>query len=155
VLREVLFRLWGDLEEKKSALLKEQYEKALKAAEKSTESNTTANTTKAPAVMPGDELPPDSDDESTPQDRTARNSSKVVLPESDTKNETERSPFNTDQTDLDLSAAISSLPIANKGFTCCIQQYGIRVPEKSSSKADAGEGFKWKRIFGLFGTQIA
>jgi len=147
--------LWGDLEERKSAYLKERHEKALKAAEESTRSNARANTTKASSAKPGDDLPPDSDDESIPNSRGAGNSSKVVLPEADINNETKRSPFNTDKTDQNLSAAILSLPIANIGFKCCIQQYGIRVPEKSYSKADAGKGFRWKRVFGLFGTQIA
>jgi protection of telomeres protein 1 len=127
----------------------------LKAAEKSTGSNATANSNKASSAKPVDDLPPDSDDESASKSRAARNSSKVVLPEADTNNETERNTFNTDQTDLDLSAAILSLPITNMGFKCCIQQYGIKVPEMSYSKADAGKGFRWKRVFGLFGTQIS
>lgn len=155
MLREtILFTLWGDLEEKKSAYLERRNEKALKAAEKSTESNVTANTAKSSSAKPGDDLPPDSDDEGTPKGRAAITSSRVVLQEGDTNNGTEHNPLNTDKTDLGLSAAISSLPFTNKGFTCCIQQYGIKVPEKSHSKADAGKGFRWKRVFGLFGTQI-
>ena len=154
MLREVLFTLWGDLEEKKSAYLKKWNEKALKAAGKSTESKAAANTSNASSAKPGDDLPPDSDDESTPKGRAARNSSKVVSKEHDMNNDSETNPLDKNELNPDLSAAISSLPFTNKGFTCCIQQYGIKVPEKSYSKADAGKGFRWKRGFGLFGTQI-
>lgn len=155
MLREALFRLWGDLEEKKSAYLEKRNEKALKAAERTTESNSTANTAKASSAKPGDGLPPDSDDESTLRAKASRASSKPVSKEHDMNNDTESNPLDKDMTDTELSAAISSLPITNKGFTCCIQQYGIQVPEKSHSKADAGKGLRWKRVFGLFGTQIA
>lgn len=113
-----------------------------------------ADKPKALATKPGDDLPPDSDDESTPRVNPSRASSKVVSKEHDMNNDTESNPLDKVGTDTELSAAISSLPITNKGFTCCIQQYGIRVPEKSYSKADAGKGYRWKRVFGLFGTQI-
>lgn len=154
MLREVLFRLWGDLEEKKSVFLKTQNDKALKATGNSTESDTRADKPKALSAKPGDDLPPDSDDESTPKGTTARTASKLMLKDRDPNIGSERNTLDQGRTEPDLSAAISSLPITNKGFTCCIQQYGIRVPEKSYSKADAREGLRWKRVFGLFGTQI-
>ncbi|PTB62860.1 hypothetical protein BBK36DRAFT_1172152 [Trichoderma citrinoviride] len=40
-------------------------------------------------------------------------------------------------------------------FACCIRQYGVEVPEEDPRKADAGEGKRWQRMFGLFGTRIA
>ncbi|KAB5545595.1 hypothetical protein GE09DRAFT_1175173 [Coniochaeta sp. 2T2.1] len=43
---------------------------------------------------------------------------------------------------------------ANKPFTCCIRQYGVRMSESDPAKADAGEGYRWQRTFGLFGTKI-
>jgi protection-of-telomeres protein 1 len=145
VLREVLFRLWGDLEEQKSAYLKERKEKASKTNGKPPESHATATNPKASHAKPGDDLPPDSDDESTPKGKGAKSSSIIDIG---------GSPLDMGETDTDLSVAISSLPITNKGFTCCIQQYGIKVPEESYSKADAEDGFRWKRVFGLFGTAI-
>lgn len=42
----------------------------------------------------------------------------------------------------------------NKPFPCCICQYGVRVPEKDETKADAGDGRRWQRMFALFGTRI-
>jgi len=42
----------------------------------------------------------------------------------------------------------------NLGFTCCIKQYGVKVKEDDPAKANAGDGYKWQRMFGLFGTLI-
>ncbi|KAI0157664.1 hypothetical protein GGR57DRAFT_51832 [Xylariaceae sp. FL1272] len=44
--------------------------------------------------------------------------------------------------------------ISNKPFGCCIQQYGVRVRESDPKRADAGEGHRYQRMFGLFGTKI-
>ncbi|KAI2623122.1 hypothetical protein GGR54DRAFT_596672 [Hypoxylon sp. NC1633] len=44
--------------------------------------------------------------------------------------------------------------LSNKPFTCCIQQYGVKIPEENPRKANAGEGMRWERVFGLFGTKI-
>ncbi|KAI3325033.1 hypothetical protein HD806DRAFT_463729 [Xylariaceae sp. AK1471] len=44
--------------------------------------------------------------------------------------------------------------LSNKPFTCCIRQYGVRVRESDPLRADAGEGRRWVRVFGLFGTKI-
>jgi hypothetical protein len=44
--------------------------------------------------------------------------------------------------------------IHNKAFTCCIKQYGVKVNEKDPNKANAGEGKRWERKFGLFGVVI-
>jgi protection of telomeres protein 1 len=46
------------------------------------------------------------------------------------------------------------LEAKNKAFTCCIQQYGVKVHEDDAAKANAGIGKRWQRVFGLFGTQI-
>lgn len=45
-------------------------------------------------------------------------------------------------------------PVKNRPFTCCLRQYGCKVPEEDLQKADAGEGFRWQRMYGLFGTKI-
>lgn len=45
--------------------------------------------------------------------------------------------------------------LSNRPFTCCIRQYGVLAKaEEDGEEATAGEGRKWKRMFGLFGTQI-
>ncbi|KAM0260734.1 hypothetical protein ACHAQJ_002650 [Trichoderma viride] len=102
-LRQRLFLLWGDLEEKKS--LKEEDKRRAALA------NRASN------------RPPldSSDDESTARRKQDAESSQV----------------------------------RNKPFTCCIQQYGVQVPEEDDTKADAGEGKRWQRMFALFGTRIA
>ncbi|KAK1594745.1 telomere-binding alpha subunit central domain-containing protein [Colletotrichum navitas] len=104
-LRERMFILWGDLEEKKSKELANQRKKQK------------ANVGKK---MTGDR-PPDSSD-----------------------NEALSGP-------LKKKAAET---ISNRPFTCCIHQYGIQVKESNPDKANAGEGRRWKRMFGLFGTKI-
>ncbi|KAI0119024.1 hypothetical protein F4814DRAFT_410249 [Daldinia grandis] len=45
--------------------------------------------------------------------------------------------------------------VSNKPFTCCIRQYGVKIPESDPGKADAGRGKRWERVFGLFGTKIS
>ncbi|KAF5126012.1 hypothetical protein E5D57_010706 [Metarhizium anisopliae] len=44
--------------------------------------------------------------------------------------------------------------VSNRPFACCIRQYGVTVAEDDETKADAGNGKRWERIFGLFGTRI-
>ncbi|KAI0377986.1 hypothetical protein F5Y04DRAFT_263230, partial [Hypomontagnella monticulosa] len=44
--------------------------------------------------------------------------------------------------------------VSNKPFACCIRQYGVKVAEEDPRKANAGEGHRWERVFGLFGTKI-
>ncbi|KAM3512831.1 hypothetical protein MY11210_003536 [Beauveria gryllotalpidicola] len=94
-LREKLFHLWGDLEERKTQTLLR-----IEKAEKQARAN------KPPA---------DSDDE---------------------------------------EASVAVVP-TNLPFTCCIKQYGVKLREADEAKADAGEGKRWQRMYGLFGTQIS
>lgn len=49
---------------------------------------------------------------------------------------------------------LRSSQISNTPFSCCIRQYGVKVLEQDPAKADAGEGKRWQRMFGLFGTRI-
>lgn len=44
--------------------------------------------------------------------------------------------------------------LSNRPFTCCIRQYGVKVKVEEGEEATAGNGKKWKRVFGLFGTKI-
>ncbi|KAI1390733.1 uncharacterized protein F4822DRAFT_394300 [Hypoxylon trugodes] len=52
-------------------------------------------------------------------------------------------------------AAKTGLIISNKPFTCCIRQYGVEVREEDPQKANATNGKRWERVFGLFGTKIS
>ncbi|KAI1655599.1 hypothetical protein F4813DRAFT_366624 [Daldinia decipiens] len=45
--------------------------------------------------------------------------------------------------------------VSNKPFTCCIRQYGVKLPESDPRKANAGKGKRWERVFGMFGTKIS
>ncbi|KAF3064899.1 hypothetical protein GL218_02578 [Daldinia childiae] len=45
--------------------------------------------------------------------------------------------------------------VSNKPFTCCIRQYGVKLPESDPKKANAGKTKRWERVFGLFGTKIS
>ncbi|KAI2623455.1 hypothetical protein GGS21DRAFT_494297 [Xylaria nigripes] len=48
----------------------------------------------------------------------------------------------------------NKINLSNKPFACCIRQYGARAREPDPLRANAGDGFKWMRVFGLFGTKI-
>lgn len=44
--------------------------------------------------------------------------------------------------------------IKNRAFSCCVREYGVKKAEDDPEKADAGDGMRWQRVFGLFGTKI-
>ncbi|KAI1310053.1 hypothetical protein F5Y03DRAFT_346684 [Xylaria venustula] len=48
----------------------------------------------------------------------------------------------------------NGVKLSNKPFSCCIRQYGVSVREPDPQRADAEEGRRWVRMFGLFGTKI-
>ncbi|KAL0944139.1 telomere-binding alpha subunit central domain-containing protein [Colletotrichum truncatum] len=104
-LREKMFILWGDLEEKKSKKL-------------------TSNKRKK-------------------DDRRKALSDRPSLDSSD--NEVAGKSADED---------VREMTISNRPFTCCIRQYGVRVNESDPERADAGDGKRWQRVFGLFGTKI-
>ncbi|KAI1262473.1 hypothetical protein F5Y18DRAFT_151542 [Xylariaceae sp. FL1019] len=67
----------------------------------------------------------------------------------------ESSPVSAEKTTSQVPGGGSKeSAISNKPFGCCIQQYGIRVRESDPQRADAGEGHRYQRMFGLFGTKI-
>jgi hypothetical protein len=45
--------------------------------------------------------------------------------------------------------------VANRPFSCCVRQYGVKVHESDLAKANAGKNRRWERVFGLFGTRIS
>lgn len=44
--------------------------------------------------------------------------------------------------------------VAGRPFSCCIRQYGIKVPEPNVREANAGDGRRWQRVFALYGARI-
>ncbi|KAI8174111.1 Protection of telomeres protein 1 [Colletotrichum sp. SAR 10_65] len=106
-LREKMFILWGDLEEKKSkALIDAGNKKKTKASNK------------------------------TPSDRPPLDSSDAEM------------------IDKPSGKGATDKTVSNRPFTCCVRQYGVQVKEPNETKADAGFGKRWERVFGLFGTKI-
>lgn len=146
-VKEKLCILWGDLEEQKSALAR------AKAPKAQIPSSFEPNSSPPPSHNPGDQPPIDSDDEDEnsrprgkPQTRSVNAS---VLSERDSNVKTKgQASANGDQ------KSSAEPQIKNKGFTCCIKQYGVEVNEMDPSLANAGNGKRWDRKFGLFGTKI-
>lgn len=60
-----------------------------------------------------------------------------------------------DSDDEDMAGNSAAAAPANRPFACCIRQYGVKLSEPDDTKADAGPGKRWQRMYGLFGTQIA
>lgn len=102
-LRETLFKLWGDLEERKRAVEEARNGKL-----------------RGRKQLPGERPPLDSSD----------------------------GEGNGGGKEPTLSQT------SNKPFTCCLQQYGIKVKARNAQEANAGENWKWERVFSLFGTKI-
>ena len=143
-LKEQLFKLWGDLEEKKSEMLRQQSKGKNVPPPSSLQSEfSPSSPVRRPGAMP--DADSDSENESTHKISKALNTS--VL--------TERDP-NTSESAAGMLSHGEGAKFApkNRAFTCCIRQYGVKVDEDDPSKADAGEDRRWQRMFGLFGTQI-
>ncbi|KAF7547307.1 hypothetical protein G7Z17_g7815 [Cylindrodendrum hubeiense] len=64
-------------------------------------------------------------------------------------------PADSSDEDEPNTEAEAKTQVMNLPFTCCIRQYGVKVRESDTAKADAGEGSRWQRMFGLFGTRIS
>ena len=99
-----------------------------------------------PLLMAGDQPNVDSDDEnSTSMKGSGTKAYKVPALETQ----------GPDTSLIPIATKTEGQPfIHNKAFTCCIKQYGVRVDEKDPNKANAGEGKRWERKFGLFGVLI-
>lgn len=144
-VKEQLFKLWGDLEEEKSAMMKLQSTKAdkeLPASSFGSEFGSSLPTHKAGA-MPD----VDSDAENEPSlAKPGKKSKSSILQELDSN------IGNIVAGDMEQS--VTALVPKNKAFTCCIKQYGIKVDEDDPAKANSGPGKRWQRMFGLFDTYI-
>ncbi|KAI0525678.1 hypothetical protein F5B22DRAFT_633734 [Xylaria bambusicola] len=63
-------------------------------------------------------------------------------------------PYSQRKTDDIKNKGHNGVGLSNKPFSCCIRQYGVSLREPDPQRADAGEGRRWARVFGLFGTKI-
>lgn len=132
-LKEQLFKLWGDLEEQKSAKLPEQATKN----KKETPPSSFQSSASSPPRQAGGQPDLDSDDESS-----------SVL-----KERSINLPMKADKNAADPKANTNLAP-RNKPFTCCIKQCGITVEEDDPDKANAGERLRYQRMFHLSETYI-
>ena len=63
-------------------------------------------------------------------------------------------PDSDDDEQVVITTEVPRDKIQNTPFECCIRQYGIKVPEQDPKRADAGDGKRWQRMYGMFGTRI-
>lgn len=146
-LREQLFKLWGNLEEVKATALEQRRAAA------------------AGRQPPPDSSPPPQQRQSSPPPAAAAaNTTKTKA----TKTTTTSGDGNGQGRDVGGKAIRSVAPgkgeeqqaqvVSNKPFACCLRQYGVKVRERDPARADAGGdgggGYRWQRVFGLFGTRI-
>lgn len=138
-LREQLFKLWGDLEEQKSAKL---------LAEESFPPSTYDSIASSPPPTRKAGEQPDADDSDVEMDNS-ENGQKQSATFENAMQEQDAILYQKACAQEEVK-----VPARNKPFTCCIRQYGIKVKENDPLKADALNGERWQRMFGLFGTQI-
>lgn len=142
-LKDQLFNLWGELEETKSAELGQDARET-----KHFRPSSASSILSSPPQRYGQQPDADSDDEMVDNERA---DDEMVDDDSTPRALEERDPNN--QMKNDNITAMKIEP-KNKAFTCCIKQYGIKVEENDPTKANAGNGQRWERRFGLFGTKI-
>ncbi|RYP59754.1 hypothetical protein DL769_008422 [Monosporascus sp. CRB-8-3] len=136
-LREQLFKLWGNLEELRAAeqQQQQQVQKRVAAGQPPPDSSPPAPVTvvaREPSLGAGE------------NDRGNLNS-----------NGNGNDNVNANNKDADRNGVGGGgKAVSNKPFTCCIRQYGVRVKERDPARANAGDGTRWERVFGLFGTRI-
>jgi protection-of-telomeres protein 1 len=145
-VKEQLFKLWGDLEERKSSALPRQ---AMKEESKPPTFSLDSLDSSPPFPSIGGQPDIDSDD-----DMEITKVSRSEIPKTNILKERDPNiPTTVNSVTTGLKAETKLAP-KNKAFNCCIRQYGVKVDEEDPDKADAGSGKRWQRMFGLFGTQI-
>ncbi|GJN74547.1 hypothetical protein PLICBS_008638 [Purpureocillium lilacinum] len=55
----------------------------------------------------------------------------------------------------DESTPNATSKVSNRPFSCCVQEYGIKMPESDPAKANASDSKRWERMYKLFGTKIS
>jgi protection-of-telomeres protein 1 len=159
-LRQKLFVLWGDLEENKTNLLAQKTTKALLSIQagdsvpSSPESSPEPSQSLSSPPRKLDDMPSDSDDE-TPAAKPKTNMTRKALQEKDPDSLTAIKKLNKQQAEERLRDIIAELNIKNLGFTACIEEYGVKVPEENESLANAFNGKRWRRTWRMFETTIA
>lgn len=139
-VKEQLFKLWGDLEERKTMVMQQ------KVFRKEPLSSVESNQVSSPLTTNiGSQPDPDSGTEMEKEE--SQQLKKLSSYSDQTKN------FANNFMPVD-HFNYPNLVISNKAFICCIQQYGIEIPEEDPMKSDAGPGKRWQRHYGLFGTKI-
>ncbi|KAG9255309.1 uncharacterized protein F5Z01DRAFT_673260 [Emericellopsis atlantica] len=58
-----------------------------------------------------------------------------------------------DSSDADNQGG-SPVQLDNKPCNCCVKQYGVKLRDDDPDKCNAGDGFRWERMFGLYGTRL-
>lgn len=150
-VKEQLFQLWGDLEEHKSSCLQEFVEDSKYQAPQSTADSETPLSPRNMNV--GTQPDVDTDNEMANSNYPLNiNTSSAHMKQRQVANSTNTG--NKDTIILDTSRLSTNFDPSNKPFICCIQQYGVKVPEDDDSKANAGHKQRWQRLYGLFGTKI-
>ncbi|RDW94944.1 hypothetical protein BP5796_00707 [Coleophoma crateriformis] len=147
-LRERLCILWGDLEEQKTRRSQQVEGADILDRENPASSLDSVVTPTASLRNVGDQ--PDLDSDIEDQYQQARSFPKKAQLKNYTVDASNVSKHDTNSN----KAVEGSVSASNKAFTCCIKQYGIKVPESDIMKADAGAGFRWERKYGMFGTTI-
>lgn len=95
-------------------------------------------------------LPPDSEEENEESSHQKKKKSKRLKKLAHAEADTDLQ----DNVAVEKEKTLQEIKPKNKPFECCIKQYGIKVAEEDPEKADAGEGKRWQRVFGLWGTLI-
>lgn len=150
-LKEQLFKLWGELEERKSAQLADVAE-ALPLKQPPSSDQPCLPDSSLPEAGKMPDLDSDSESDKPPP---AKRDSVLMEPDADTSASTNPQTLTeAAQHPQEYPAEDTAMSIRNRAFTCCIKQYGVTVPESDERKADAGNGMKYERRFGLFGTTI-
>ncbi|RDW88478.1 hypothetical protein BP6252_00510 [Coleophoma cylindrospora] len=142
-LRERLCILWGDLEERKTR--RSQQKQGADILDRDTPASSLDSVTPTASLRNvGDQ--PDLDSDIEDQYQQARSFPKKAR----LKNYTVDASIVSKHDDIDSNKAVeASVSASNKAFTCCIKQYGIKVPETDIMKADAGAGFRWEHLSSL------
>lgn len=150
-VKEQLFKLWGDLEERKSAHIQKFTECSRDVPPPS--STDSGMSFISSNINIGTQPDLDSENEISNTNLQFDKEAPTLQVKQCHVTDSIDTRGNTSKT-LDLTRLSTGIIPSNKAFICCIQQYGVKVPEDDISKADAGHHKRWQRLYGLFGTTI-
>jgi hypothetical protein len=150
-VKEQLFKIWGNLEERKSAMLP----KIVPPAPTKTQSTQSFLSSPAPPSSPPQRAYPSFNGDSDDENIDSTDSRRIQCAQKSQDSALGERSVNilSKSVDIEGTAGVRD-QLSNKGFTCCIKQYGVKVAEPDPIQANAGNGMRWQRMFGLFGTMI-